>query len=384
MVVSELRFFICCNGGYWHAVRATSVPSVILCFSLVSRALSVISSKLGIFYHKHTGNAKADLLFQLPAPAQHRLRWATKWTFSGILPLNMQKILLYYKFTPLVDPEAMRLWQRALCEKLDLRGRILLSPQGINGTVGGNLEDLKGYVKETKQYPGFKDMLFKWSDGKREDFPRMSVKVRDELVTFGAADGLAVDEHGVVGGGKHLSPEAVHKLVKERGDDVVFFDGRNAHEAAIGRFKNAVVPDVAHTRDFPKELEDPKYDAIKDRPVVTYCTGGIRCEVLSSLMKKRGFKEVYQIDGGIVKYGETFGDGGLWEGALYVFDDRMNVRFSSASKDIGECVHCGTATSNYENCAVKSCNNLVLICKQCKDNTEVCSDACRLERTTAG
>jgi UPF0176 protein len=294
----------------------------------------------------------------------------------------MQKILLYYKFTPLVDPEAMRLWQRTLCESLSLRGRILLSKQGINGTVGGEMEDLKRYIKMAKQYPGFKDMQFKWSDGTKEDFPRLSIKVRDELITFGAPDELEVDAHGVVGGGKHLSPTAVHELVKERPDDVVFFDGGNTHEAAIGHFKDAVIPDVAHTRDFNKELNNPRYDAIKDKAVVTYCTGGIRCEVLSSLMKKRGFKEVYQIDGGIVKYGETYGDDGLWEGALYVFDDRMNVRFSDKSKDIGRCVHCGLNTSNYENCAVKSCNNLVLICEQCKDNTEVCSNDCRLQQIT--
>jgi UPF0176 protein len=302
---------------------------------------------------------------------------------SAILPLDMQKILLYYKFTPLADPAALRLWQRSICERCNLRGRIVISGQGINGTVGGDIADLKEYAKQTKLYLGFKDMQFKWSDGAREDFPRLSVKVRDELVTFGTADELEVNEHGVVDGGKHLSPQAVHALVKERPDDVVFFDGRNVHEAAIGKFKNAVVPDVAHTRDFPKELEDPKYDAIKDKAVVTYCTGGIRCEVLSSLMKRRGFKEVYQIDGGIVKYGETYGDDGLWEGALYVFDDRMNIRFSDNSKDIGACVHCGQVTSNYENCAVKSCNNLVLICEQCNRNTEVCSDACRQQQVIA-
>jgi UPF0176 protein len=259
----------------------------------------------------------------------------------------------------------------------------LLSKHGINGTVGGDVAALKQYVKATKQYLGFKDTTFKWSEGAREDFPRLSIKVRDELVSFGALHELAVDEHGVVGGGKHLSPQAVHELVKERPDDVIFFDGRNAHEAAIGKFKGAVVPSVAHTRDFARALEDPKYDAIKDKAVVTYCTGGIRCEVLSALMKRRGFKEVYQIDGGIVKYGETYGDNGLWEGALYVFDDRMHVRFSEDAKDIGSCVHCDRTTSNYENCAVKSCNNLVLICEQCKDNTEVCSDVCKLQRAAA-
>lgn len=289
----------------------------------------------------------------------------------------MQKILLYYKFAPISDPEAVRLWQRALCEKLNLRGRILISDHGINGTVGGDIEDLKAYAKATKEFPAFKKIVFKWSDGTREHFPKLSIKVRDEIVTFGAADEIEVDDKGIVGGGKHLKPEEVHKLVEERGKDVVFFDGRNAYEAAVGKFKDAVVPDTRHTRDFVKDLEGAKYNDIKDKPVVTYCTGGIRCEVLSMLMKKRGFKEVYQIDGGIVKYGEKYGDDGLWEGSLYVFDDRMGVKFSDKAKDIGICVHCGGTTSNYENCALKSCNNLVLICEACKTDKDTCSDECK-------
>jgi UPF0176 protein len=289
----------------------------------------------------------------------------------------MQKIILYYKFAPIADPEVVRLWQKTLCERLNLRGRILISKHGINGTVGGRIDDVKAYVKETKSYAFFKGTVFKWSDGGRENFPRLSVKVRDEIVAFDAADELKVDEDGVVGGGKHLKPEEVHKLVEEHGDDVVFFDGRNAYEAAIGKFKNAIVPDVHTSRDFKKELDDPKYNDIKDRPVVTYCTGGIRCEVLSALMKERGFQDVYQIDGGIVKYGEKYGDEGLWEGSLYVFDDRMNVTFSDKAKDIGECVHCQAKTSNYENCALKSCNNLVLICEQCSTDKDTCSDVCR-------
>lgn len=289
----------------------------------------------------------------------------------------MQKVLLYYKFAPIADPEAVRLWQRALCEKLNLRGRILISKHGLNGTVGGDLEDLKQYVKTTKEYTAFKSTVFKWSDGGRENFPRLSVRVRPEIVTFGVPEEVKVDEKGVVGGGKHLKPEQVHKLVEERGDEVVFFDGRNAYEAAVGKFKNAIVPETRTTRDFLKELEGDKYSDIKDKPVVTYCTGGVRCEVLSALMKNRGFKEVYQIDGGIVKYGEKYKDDGLWEGSLYVFDGRMNVKFSGKSKDIGVCIHCQANTSNYENCANKACNNLVLICENCRTNKDACSDACQ-------
>lgn len=291
----------------------------------------------------------------------------------------MQKILLYYKFTPLADPEAVRLWQRTLCEKLNLRGRILLSKHGLNGTVGGDIDDLKAYVKETKLFAPFKGITFKWSEGTREHFPKLSVKVRPEIVTFGVPDEIQVNDHGVIGGGTHLKPEAVHKLVEERGKDVVFFDGRNAYEAAVGKFKNAVVPETRTTKDFLQELEGDKYNDIKDKPVVTYCTGGVRCEVLSTLMKNRGFKEVYQMDGGIVKYGETYGDEGLWEGSLYVFDDRMGMKFSDTSVDIGECVRCTGKTSNYENCALKSCNNLVLLCEACKTTTDTCSDACRLQ-----
>jgi len=291
----------------------------------------------------------------------------------------MQKILLYYQFAPIADPEAIRLWQRTLCEKLNLRGRILISEHGINGTVGGNLEDLKTYVKETRGYAPLRKMGFKWSDGSRDNFPKLSVKVRDEIVTFGAANEIKVDEKGIVGGGKHLKPHEVHKLVEEHGGDVVFFDGRNAYEAKIGKFKNAVVPDTDTTRDFLGELAGDKYNDIKDKPVVTYCTGGVRCEVLSVLMKNRGFKDVYQMDGGIVKYGEAYKDEGLWEGSLYVFDQRMATKFSDNAKEIAQCEHCGTPTDNFENCAIKSCNKRILLCLNCAQNWRTCSEACQAE-----
>lgn len=292
----------------------------------------------------------------------------------------MQKILLYYKFTPLSDPEAVKLWQRILCENLNLRGRILVSRHGINGTVGGDVEDLKSYVKQTKQFAGFKDTVFKWSDGAREDFPRLSVKNRRELVGFkNSDDEFDVDMDGVIGGGQHIKPHEVNELVEKYGDDVVFFDGRNAHEALIGKFKNAIVPNTNTSRDFIAELESDKYDDIKDKKIITYCTGGVRCEVISAMMKKRGFKDVYQVDGGIVKYGEVYGDDGLWEGALRVFDDRMTVKFSDKSKTIGECVHCKGKTSNFENCALAECNALVLICEDCKVNPGLLfhTDVCR-------
>jgi UPF0176 protein len=166
----------------------------------------------------------------------------------------------------------------------------------------------------------------------------------------------------------HLKPQQVHELVEERGDDVVFFDARNAFEAAIGRFKNAVVPDVQATRDFASVLDSGRYDHLKDKAVITYCTGGVRCEVLSALMIRRGFEEVYQLDGGVVRYGEAFGDDGLWEGSLYLFDARMHHEFSDHSKVIGVCERCAAPTSQYHNCANLACRKLILLCQECELN----------------
>lgn len=257
------------------------------------------------------------------------------------------------------------LWQRALCEKLGLTGRIIISKHGINGTLGGDINALKQYGKTTRQYPGFEKLELKWSDGGAADFPRLSVKARDEIVAFGIPEELVVDENGVVGGGVHLKPEEVNQLVEERGDEVVFFDGRNAFEAKIGKFKNAIVPDVRTTHDFIEEIESGKYDDLKDKPVVTYCTGGIRCEILSALMKNRGFKEIYQMDGGIVRYGEKFGDKGLWEGSMYIFDKRMHVEFSPDTVTIGQCEHCGAPSNKFENLDVDGKRDLVLLCGDC-------------------
>lgn len=277
----------------------------------------------------------------------------------------LNKVILYYGFTPISDPDAMLLWQKQLCTTLGLTGRILISKHGINGTLGGDMAALKKYVRQTRSYPGFKKMAFKWSEGTGNDFPRLSVKVKSELVAFGDPDVIEVNENGVVGGGTHIRPDEVDKLVKERGDDVVFFDGRNAFEAEIGRFKNAIIPDVRTSRDFIQEIESGKYDHIKDKPVVTYCTGGIRCEILSAVMVKNGFKEVYQIDGGIVKYGNAFGDDGLWEGSLYTFDSRMKMEFSDHAKVIGKCEKCEAPTSQFRNCNTASCHQLILLCDTC-------------------
>lgn len=286
--------------------------------------------------------------------------------------MAVPKILLYYAFAPIADPEAIRLWQRDLCESLGLRGRILVSKHGLNGTLGGELDAMKIYRRKTREYPAFRDIDFKWSEGTGFDengmildFPRLSVKVRDEVVSFGAPDDVEIGSDGVIGGGVRLKPEELHKLVEERGDEVVFFDGRNAWEARIGRFKNAIIPDVRTSHDFIAEIESGKYDAIKDKPVVTYCTGGIRCELLSAMMKKRGFTDIYQIDGGIVRYGEAFGNDGLWEGSLAVFDGREVMDFAPGAAILSTCDSCGKPTNRLANCTDLACRKRLLCCEEC-------------------
>ncbi len=286
-----------------------------------------------------------------------------------IASIEPSKIVLFYKFAPIADPEAIRLWQRALCERFNLNGRIIISKQGINGTVGGRMTNVKKYVRTTKEFAPFKEIDFKWSEGQGDEFPRLEIRVRDEIVTFGASNEIVVNQTGVVGGGVHLKPVEVNQLVAERGDEVIFFDGRSAHEARIGKFKNAIIPDVTTTPDFISELDSGKYDHLKEKPIVTYCTGGIRCEVLSVLMKNRGFKEVYQIDGGIVRYGEEYGDDSLWEGSLYVFDKRLKIDFSDHAKVLGKCDYCSASTNQFYDCANLECRCLFLVCSECATKT---------------
>ncbi|MGA4669039.1 rhodanese-related sulfurtransferase [Propionibacteriaceae bacterium Y1923] len=299
--------------------------------------------------------------------------------------MPVPKILLYYHFTPLRDPEAVRLWQWELCRSLKLRGRIIISEHGINATVGGTVENCKTYLKRTRAYPGFRELDVKWSSGSgldegglSTDFPKLRVRVRDELVTFGAPDEIVVDQTGVVGGGARLSPEDVNALVAER-PETVFFDGRNTIEAAVGRFRDAVVPQTSTTGDFIAELESGKYDHLKDKPVITYCTGGIRCEVLTVLMRNRGFQDVYQLDGGIVRYGERFGNDGLWQGSLTVFDQRSVVDLGPDPQVIGRCHRCEGPTSRLQNCSDLPCQERLVTCPDCADDQNWCPDHVAVE-----
>ena len=261
----------------------------------------------------------------------------------------MEKIILYYKFTPVADPAMTVLWQKELAGRLGLTGRIIVSKHGINGTLGGPIERLTDYKSEMNSSGTFRGIDYKWTRGGAADFPKLSIKARPELVAFGMPDSVEVTTSGVVGGGKALTPKQVNALIAERGDDVVFFDGRNAYEAEIGMFRDAIVPDVETSRDFLKALDDEELAKLKDRPIISYCTGGIRCEVLSAVLKQKGFNEVYQIKGGIVKYVAEFGESKHWKGSLYTFDKRMIVDFGHETGTIGSCDSCDGEEKIFQN-----------------------------------
>ena len=281
----------------------------------------------------------------------------------------MVKIILFYKFVPINDPIKLMDTQRYLCSKLGLKGRILISDQGINGTLSGTKANLDKYIKANNSDGILSDIHYKWSEGTSDTFPKLSIRVRDEIITFNAKSEIKVDDQGVVGSAKHIDADGLHKLIEKEGDRVIFFDGRNSYESAIGRFKGAVLPNIANTKDFIEEIKHPKYDYLKDKILITYCTGGIRCEILSTLLIHRGFKHVYQLDGGIVSYCEKYGDSGLWEGSLYVFDRRMTIDYSAKTKKLGTCTYCNGNTNRYINCGNKVCNLLFLVCENCKDKT---------------
>jgi len=284
----------------------------------------------------------------------------------------MEKIILYYKFVPVKDPDMTMRWQRELCERLGLKGRIIISPHGINGTLAGDLKSLRQYKSQMNISVVFKDIKYKWSEGGNQHFPKLNIKVKDEIVAFDAADEIVVSERGIENGGKHLKPAALHKMLdekKELGEEVIFYDGRNMYEAQIGKFKDSIIPNTTTSRDFKKDIEEGEIARYKDKAIVTYCTGGIRCEILSAMMKNRGYDEVYQLDGGIAKYGEKYADSGLWEGKLFVFDDRVQMGFSDKATDIANCEQCGISTSNMVN-STNIRRKLHVLCENCVKNTK--------------
>jgi UPF0176 protein len=269
-------------------------------------------------------------------------------------------VLLFYKYIAVPDPEAQRELQRQFCNSLEMKGRILIGDEGINATVAGSPEACDQYISYMNSHELFSNIEYKIDSAETMPFPRLRVKVRPEIVTLG----VNVDPELTA---PRLSAEEFNTMLER--DDIILFDARNNYESAIGKFENAITPDIGLFKDLPAKLED--YANLKDKTIVTYCTGGIRCEKASALMRQRGFKDVYQLDGGIIKYAQKYPKG-AFKGECFVFDERMSVAFSEDAEKLGSCHFCEAATNAYINCAIASCNAMVLICNNCKPSHMTC------------
>ncbi len=259
-------------------------------------------------------------------------------------------VILFYKYVPLAEPARFADEQRALCVSLGLKGRVLIAGEGINGTLAGPTEAINDYTARLNADERFADVTFKVSAGDAKTFPRLVVKVRPEIVTLGAGP-LEADQQN------QLSPGEWKRMIEED-PDAVLLDIRNRFESDAGKFEGAVVCEIENFRDLPAYVE--KLEPLKEKKVLMYCTGGIRCEKASALLRSRGFKDVFQLHGGIVTYQEQFGNE-HWQGECFVFDQRMTVRVDDGLVQIGRCAHTGEPTSRFVNCLHDPCHKLFIL-----------------------
>ncbi len=280
----------------------------------------------------------------------------------------METVLLYYKYTEVENPEDLREKQFELCSKLGLKGRILIAKEGINGTIGGTTESCNEYIRVTSEYPGLDGIDWKISHNTDDSFPKLRVVVRDEVVTFRAPVNLK-------NRAPYIHPKELREILEKK-EDVVILDARNNYESQIGKFKNAITPDIQNFREFPEFVKSIEH--LKDKPIVTYCTGGIRCEKASAYLVEQGFTNVKQLHGGIAKYGEEAG-GKDFEGTMYVFDKRIHIPVNTENPEIiSQCLHCGIKIARYINCCNAKCNKQFICCEECNVKFEGgCSVECQ-------
>lgn len=283
----------------------------------------------------------------------------------------MGKILIYYKFIDIKDPEVVVSEQRQLCQQLGLKGRILIAREGINATLGGSDEATEAYKSHLADHPLFFDADIKESPGEADHFPRLKVLVKKQVVNFGIFPEISIPRDT----GTHLTPEEVHKLLNEQPEDLVILDARNHYEWRVGRFTKAINPETDYFRDLPAYF-DNHLDEFKGKRVLMYCTSGIRCEPASAYLNKKNVaKEVYQIKGGIQRYAEAYPNG-HFRGKNYVFDGRVTL---AVTDDILACCdQCGVSYDEYSNCVNAECNKQIIVCPPCIETYHnTCSELCR-------
>jgi UPF0176 protein len=280
--------------------------------------------------------------------------------------------LLYYCYATIANGEQFAADHLKFCKSLGLTGRIIVADEGLNGTVSGTEEACKTYMDTLHADERFAGIDFKIDVVEEPSFVKLHCRYKSEIVHSGLRDPNIINPQKQTG--KHLDPKEFLAM-KDR-DDVVVLDVRSNYEHSLGKFKNAVTLDIENFRDFPTMINE--LAQYKDKKILTYCTGGIKCEKASALLLHEGFKDVYQLHGGIIKYGKEAG-GQDFEGKCYVFDNRLSVDVNSVNPVvISTCRNCGKTTPKMINCANPECNEHFTQCDECGTKMEgCCSDACQ-------
>ncbi|ETT81207.1 hypothetical protein BK130_06550 [Viridibacillus sp. FSL H8-0123] len=284
------------------------------------------------------------------------------------------RVLLYYFYTTIEDPEAFAVEHLAYCKSIELKGRILVASEGINGTVSGTVEQTDAYMAHMKADPRFDGIVFKIDESEQHAFKKMHVRPRPELVNLSLEDD--VNPHEITG--NYLEPaEFLEKMQEE---NTVIVDARNTYEFDVGHFKGAIRPDIETFRDLPDWIRDNK-ELLEGKQILTYCTGGIRCEKFSGWLKREGFEDVSQLHGGIVTYGkDPVAKGQLWDGQCYVFDERLTVPVNQVEHVIvGRDHFDGEPCERYINCSNPECNKQIIASKENEDkHLGGCTHECRV------
>jgi UPF0176 protein len=279
--------------------------------------------------------------------------------------------LLYYCYSTIADAEQFAAGHLKFCKSLGLVGRIIVAGEGLNGTVSGTAGACQIYMDALHADERFAAIDFKIDEVDAPSFVKMHVRYKSEIVHSGLRDPHIINPQKQTG--KYLEPAEFMEM-KDR-DDVVVLDVRSNYEHSLGKFKNAITLDIENFRDFPAMIDE--LSQYRDKKILTYCTGGIKCEKASALLLHEGFTDVYQLHGGIIKYGKEAG-GKDFEGKCYVFDNRLSVDVNSVNPVvIAKCLNCGTTTDKMINCANPECNEHFTQCEECGRQMDgCCSDAC--------
>ena len=279
--------------------------------------------------------------------------------------------LTFYRYFPVPDVPAYRDRMYAAFEDLSILGRVYVSSEGVNAQVSVPDEMLSHFESILSHFGLHGVRLNIAIENSAKSFYKLIIRLREKIV----ADGLEAGELNLGEKGKHLSAKEFNEITDR--PDTIIVDMRNHYESEVGHFEGALLPDVGTFRESLPIVADMLAEE-KNKPVVMYCTGGIRCEKASAYMKARGFGNVYQLDGGIIEYARQVKEQGLlnkFHGKNFVFDERLGERISD--EIIAHCHQCGAPADTHVNCANNACHVLFIQCASCQEKYQgCCSDKC--------